>query len=267
MRVFWLSLISLFFSVASAHPIGAAVHDSGQRKQLGELTTPAAEVSEEEDGVLLLKFSAWPASGTIRFPRLNNPVRTVFLAADPERKTLQFSPEVDHWNLRLSEQHTRFAPVLSMALVGPLRLHEGAPPVRSDTPDRIVIPAHAAVVHGKNLRYEPQPHKNTVGYWSRVEDWVEWSVIIPASGRFDVELRQGCGKGHGGSKIVVSIGKHHFPFTVIDTGGFQTWRDVSLGQIDIRESGEQRVTIQAKTKAGGAVMDVQRIVLKRVRTP
>src|ERR1044072_1350534 len=31
----------------------------------------------------------------------------------------------------------------------------------------IVLLATNAVTHGKQIRYEPQPHKNTIGYWTK----------------------------------------------------------------------------------------------------
>ncbi|MGH7223308.1 MAG: sulfatase, partial [Gemmataceae bacterium] len=35
----------------------------------------------------------------------------------------------------------------------------------------VTLPAKTAEVHGIQLRYEPLPHKNTLGFWTRAGDW------------------------------------------------------------------------------------------------
>src|SRR5687768_17102478 len=42
----------------------------------------------------------------------------------------------------------------------------------------IALLATNATVHGKNIRYEPLPHKNTIGFWTRAEDWVSWDFKV-----------------------------------------------------------------------------------------
>ena len=51
------------------------------------------------------------------------------------------------------------------------------------------------ITHGKLLRYEPQPHKNTLVHRANVEDWAEWHVEIAHPTEFKVEILQVCGKG------------------------------------------------------------------------
>ena len=53
-------------------------------------------------------------------------------------------------------------------------------------------------------------------------------------------------------------------FTVKDTGGYQNWIDVSLGEVDIAKPGDQELTVKVLKKARG-IMDIRRIVLKPVR--
>src|SRR5207244_9835973 len=69
----------------------------------------------------------------------------------------------------------------------------------------VTLPARTADVHGAQLRYEPLPHKNTLGYWTRVEDWASWEFALTRPGTFAVELQQGCGAGQGGSAVAVAV--------------------------------------------------------------
>ena len=50
------------------------------------------------------------------------------------------------------------------------------------------LPASAAEVHGVMLRFEPLPHKDTLGYWVRPDDWASWDFEVERPGRFEVEL-------------------------------------------------------------------------------
>ena len=123
------------------------------------------------------------------------------------------------------------------------------------------LPASLAEVHGTMLRYEPLPHKNTLGYWVRAEDWVAWDVQVEKPGDFRVTLRYGCGNGSGGSEVNISIGGQTLPFTVKETGGFQNWQEVELGKVTL-PAGRHTLSIRPKAKKGAAVMDVQLVKLE-----
>jgi len=47
-------------------------------------------------------------------------------------------------------------------------------------------------------------------------------------------------------------------FTVQDTDGFQKWKDVEVGEIEIKEPGTQRLVIDPVNKTKAAVLDVQK---------
>ena len=51
------------------------------------------------------------------------------------------------------------------------------------------------------LRFEPLPHKNTLGFWVRADDWASWEFDVTQPGEFAVEALDGCGKGSGGSTV------------------------------------------------------------------
>ena len=59
----------------------------------------------------------------------------------------------------------------------------------------ILLHARDVTIHGTTVRYEPQPNKNTIGYWTKKEDWVSWDLVVDRAGKFDVIALQGCGKG------------------------------------------------------------------------
>ncbi len=137
-------------------------------------------------------------------------------------------------------------------------------PIEPMADGSIVLPAHRSMPHGTKIQYEPPAHKNTVGYWVDPADWVEWAMKVPAPGGYEVEVLQGCGTGSGGSEVEVSIAGARLPFVVMETGGFQKFMPRRIGVVDVATPGEHRLQIRVLRKAGPAVMDVRRVVLRRL---
>src|SRR5262245_22154229 len=129
----------------------------------------------------------------------------------------------------------------------------------------ILLHSRTAEVHGVMLRYEPLPHKTTLGYWVNASDWASWEFTVTSPGRFAVEVLQGCGKGQGGSEVEVIGGEQSLKFTVEDTGHFQNFKARELGTVSIDKAGRHTLAIKPKTKAKAAVMDVRQVTLKPVK--
>ncbi|MBX3398737.1 MAG: sulfatase-like hydrolase/transferase [Gemmataceae bacterium] len=126
----------------------------------------------------------------------------------------------------------------------------------------IALPARTAEVHGVMLRFEPLPHKNTLGYWVNEKDWASWEFTVTKPGTFDVEVLQGCGTGQGGSSVDVIVGGRKVNFTVEDTGGFQAFKPRVIGQVTVDKAGRHTLEIRPVKKAKAAVMDVRQVTLK-----
>jgi hypothetical protein len=128
---------------------------------------------------------------------------------------------------------------------------------------RIVLAARDAMVHGKTVRYEPEPHKNTVGYWSDPSDWVSWRFGVKEPGPYAVEILQGCGKGSGGSTVDFAAGGQVLNVTVQDTGGFQNFVSRGIGQFTFEKPGTYTLTVKPVKKPGVAVMDLRSVTLTK----
>jgi arylsulfatase A len=130
---------------------------------------------------------------------------------------------------------------------------------------QISLPAQWATVHGSMLRFEPLPHKNTLGFWVNPKDYATWELTVKEPGTFAVELTHGCGKGSGGSEVEFAIGDSKFTYTVKETGGFQTWSTNKIGELKIDKAGRHTLSVTPLKKPGVAVMDIQLIILKPVK--
>jgi arylsulfatase A-like enzyme len=126
----------------------------------------------------------------------------------------------------------------------------------------VAMHARTATVHGVQLRFEPLPHKNTLGFWTKADDWAEFEFTVEKGGTFAVEVLQGCGKGSGGAEVELAVGDKRLTFVVKDTGGFQNFEAREVGTLAIDRPGRHTLSVKAKTKPGAAVMDLRQITLK-----
>jgi arylsulfatase A-like enzyme len=131
----------------------------------------------------------------------------------------------------------------------------------------IVMHARSAQVHGVMLRYEPLPHKETLGYWVNADDWASFEFTVTNPGKFTVEVLQGCGKGQGGSEVAVRVLQQELKFTVEDTGHFQNFKPRDIGMLTLEKPGSYLLTVKPLKKAAAAVMDIRQVTLKPVKTP
>ena len=121
--------------------------------------------------------------------------------------------------------------------------------------------ARTARVHGIMLRYEPLPHKDTLGYWVRQDDWASFEFEVKTPGKFDVEMLVGCGNGSGGSEVEVTVGEQKLTFTVEETGGFQNFVPTTVGTLTLEKAGRHLLTVKPLKKPGVAVMDLRQVRL------
>lgn len=143
------------------------------------------------------------------------------------------------------------------------------PPVCRPTADgSIWLSAHQARTSGSLLRYEPQPHKNTVGYWANAKDVAAWDFEVDRPGQFAVAILQGCGAGQGGSDAKISVQQENsevasLPFQVEETGHFQNFRWRTIGHVELKTTGRHELRLGAVKIANGALVDVRAIHLVR----
>ncbi len=125
----------------------------------------------------------------------------------------------------------------------------------------ISLDAKTATTYSEEMRYEPKPEKDCLGMWRSEKDWAEWKFDVNATGKFELTVDYGCGNGNEGSEIAVLVNDQTFKFTVEDTGGFQSWKQVNLGKVDLSIEGENKLAIVPLNKKGKAVMDIKKVSL------
>lgn len=125
----------------------------------------------------------------------------------------------------------------------------------------ILLEAKSATTWSDMMRYEPKPEKNCLGYWTSEDDFAEWEFEVTKPGKFAVSVFYGCGGGNHGSEVALKLAGQERKFTTEDTGGFQAWKEVKLGEFEFKDAGKTRLAVDPVTKAKNAILDVQKIVL------
>lgn len=129
----------------------------------------------------------------------------------------------------------------------------------------ITLPAKTADVRGVMLRYEPLPHKNTLGFWVNANDWARWEFTVTKPGKFQVEGLIGCGNGSGGSEVQFEVAGQVLNFTVKETGGFQSFVPTNLGEVKLDKPGRYELRVKPVKKPSVAVMDLRQVRLIPVK--
>lgn len=134
---------------------------------------------------------------------------------------------------------------------------EGKPIVQADDLS-VTLHARDSIVHGKTLRYEFRPDKNTLGYWGNEKDWVSWDFELKKPAKFIVFAMHG---SNGGSEIEIAVGDQKINWTTKNTGSFHTFTFLEVGTLTFDKPGPLSLTLKPTKKVGGAIMDLREVIL------
>lgn len=233
-------------------------------KAVDGLNLSGLDVRQHENRLYFLVPPGKQAPVRIDLPRLGNVVKSIRWIGE-DKATMQVKSEPTEWSIDVTPQPANSAAMVVAELDAPVELFHKTITAHPDkTSGIILLPAKYASTHGEKLRFEPQPHKNTVGYWANEKDFAEWTFVSEKIGEYEVDILQGCGKGHGGSQVKLQVGDQSLDFVVEETGHFQNFIWRTLGSIKLVASDAKepaRLTLTPQTKPGGAVMDVRAIRL------
>lgn len=219
----------------------------------------------EQMNRLFLVLNDPPKQTEIKLPRLANVAKQIYLQSD-SGKFLQINPERKTWIIKLDPASSAALEILVIELDAPPRVFDESVAAAPDDQQIVFLPAKFGTTHGENLRFEPQPHKNTIGYWSNVKDTADWRFSLQKSGDYEIDILQGCGKGHGGSQVEVHVESQSLMFEVQETGHFQNFVWRTIGTVSLKESDKEVLKLIPLKKAAGAVMDVRAVRLVPVGT-
>jgi alpha-L-fucosidase len=208
---------------------------------------------------LFLHVFDWPQT-PLFVPGLKNRVEEAYLLADPKRASLPVSQNEDGVTITLpTEAPDKIASVVVLEISGPADVAPYSIPQASD--GSVTFPAVDGTIHGDTARYDADPGKDDVGYWTNAQDWVDWNFSIKKPGPFEVEVTYACENGAAGSEFSIEAADKKLTGKVEGTGGWGKYVTKNLGRIEI-PAGHQTLAVRATAMPHGAVMDLRSVVLK-----
>ena len=135
-------------------------------KAVDGLSLSDVQVRQDENRLYFVMPPGKTAPARIDLPRLGNVVRSIRWIGE-DKATMQVKSEPTEWSIDVTPQPANSAAVIIAELDAPVELFHKTITAHPDkTSGIILLPAKYASTHGEKLRFEPQPHKNTVGYWA-----------------------------------------------------------------------------------------------------
>lgn len=262
-----LHLFTFVAVVTVAEQSGMAAQPEGVPADAKRLIGPGFEAIEawSAGSELFVVLPTTSAETSLKLPRLANVVEQIHWQSDPKSK-LSLQPEPSNWVIKPGLSPGNKPAILILRLDTEAKMFDETVLVQPDAEKVLFLPAKFARTHGENLRFEPQPHKNTVGYWSNAKDTAEWQLKITSAGEYEIDILQGCGKGHGGSDVQLQIENQTLDFIVQETGHFQNFVWRTIGKVRLSASDKTSLMLVPQKKKGGAVMDVRAVRLAPVGT-
>ena len=240
---------------------------------LGLFYITCADLAANEDWSAVLagrEGSRWviplAQDGPTRIPRVCASLRASYFEGDPDAAVV-VHPEITFWEIRYKGKPK--SPRVVLEFDSPPLTPSEVRPTEQAGDGTLTLRCGHGLTSGEKLRFEPQPHKNTIGYWTMVADRVTWPVRIERPGSFNVGALQGAAKNGGGTARVSLVQGE----TVVDsaefdvevTGHFQNFVWRHAGVLTAERPGDYQIRIEAVEIPRVALMDVRQLHLSPKR--
>jgi len=137
---------------------------------------------------------------------------------------------------------------------------EAVPITRPGSDGTIVASAENAEILGDGAFVETGNPSN-IGNWSLVTDRLRWTLDGVKPGSYRVSATVAIPDQEAGSTFDVSVGSSRLSGTVPGTGGWYTYRDISLGTVTVSSGGRLTITLTPTSKPHDHVMNLRHITL------
>ncbi|MCX5646029.1 MAG: alpha-L-fucosidase [Phycisphaerae bacterium] len=130
--------------------------------------------------------------------------------------------------------------------------------VQPDASGKYTLAPDTTELHG-NLKEETQGGRPNIGFWDNPKDWASWKVNVQPPGKFKVIA--GCATVHSGASLVVEAAGQKLTGKVPATGAWDKFEELTLGTIEIKQAGEQTVSIRPGDAQTWKAINLRSIVL------
>jgi alpha-L-fucosidase len=219
----------------------------------------------QKAGKVYLHVFDWPNDGRLTVP-LSNPVIRAYLQADTSRQ-LDVRGGADGTVVSLpTASPSPYAGVVVLEIHGKPEVLTTATRIRPAADGTLVLKAADAELEGHSIHVETKGGEPNIGFWTDAKDYVRWPVQVTKAGTYTVEATFACAPGADGSEVVLSIGGEELPpVTVEPTEGWENFKTIEVGDIEIAKTGPVDFVLKATSMPHGAVVNLRKLVFKPAR--
>ncbi len=115
-----------------------------------------------------------------------------------------------------------------------------------------------ARVYGPTLVFEEK--LRNLGFWGSIEDHAIWSLEVPKAGTYRVSFEYACPESTAGNHWKIAVGQSELTGAVESTGSWDTYRSVTVGNIEL-PAGAAELVFRSDGKINGHLLDLRSIRL------
>ncbi|MDX1969762.1 MAG: c-type cytochrome, partial [Planctomycetaceae bacterium] len=222
-----------------------------------------------------LQFGALTTTGKTHAGILTNETATsvTFLAAEAKAATLLRNELEDLWSINRSLMPEGLEKELSPSALADLAafIRGNVPlPTRKtfpgNQPQRVaansdgvfVLTPATCEIYGPTIILEEK--YGNLGWWSSADDVVTWTLDVPASGRYRVEIEYACDPQAAGHRLIATSRGGTLTHKVTATDGWDDYRTTTIGEIDL-PAGVQALTLKPASRPLPALLDLKGVRL------
>jgi alpha-L-fucosidase len=134
-------------------------------------------------------------------------------------------------------------------------------PVRANARGEFRLAPDDAELHGDQLKPENQGGQPNIGFWDKGNEWVSWKVQFDQPGVFKVSTA--CASMQPGAEFVLEAAGQQLTGRPPQTSGWADFRNLDLGQIEIKQPGLQEVKVRSRDPRTWKAINLRAIKFSR----
>jgi len=135
------------------------------------------------------------------------------------------------------------------------------PALAPDAKGDFSLGADDAELHGDQIKTEDHGGKSNIGFWDKGSEWASWNVQFPQAGAFKVSAS--VSSLSGSSQFIIEAGDQQISGTAAKTAGWDQFKEINLGRIEVKQPGGQVVKIRPQDAQNWQAMNLRFLKLTK----
>ena len=191
---------------------------------------------------LYLHVFDWPADRRLRLSGLRTAAESAALLADPANR---LPIRQEDGNLEISLPEKPVDPVDTVVVLDLEAAPRVDPPVVKQGSDgTIVLDYIRAITTGRTVKRFNRKGSFHISKWTGPQDTILWHVAVAKPGRFEVKITYAADAAWAGQPYLVEVAGSRLEADVQPTGASYEYKTVSLGTIQIEQTGPCQLVVR-----------------------